>query len=108
MKSMVDPCVAEKLLNCRTEADWPENPGKLKLMPSHCSTEKPIAPVGMEAVTKLAPAATFPQVPAFAPRFALAKALDATVPAGQAVMLPALAAGALALIIIPTTAIGKN
>ena len=50
----------------------------------------------------------FPLVLAFAPRFALAKALDATVPAGQAVMLPALAAGALALIIIPTTAIGKN
>ena len=96
MKSMVDPCVAEKLLNCRTEADWPENPGKLKLMPSHFSTENPIAPVGMEAVTKLAPAATFPQV------------LDATVSVGQVVVPPALAAGALALIIIPTTAIGKN
>ena len=76
--------------------------GTLKLMPSHFSTEIPIAPVGMEAVTKLAPAATFPQVLAFA------KALDATVPVGQVVMLPALAAGALALIIIPTTAIGKN
>ena len=62
----------------------------------------------MDAVTELAPAATFPQVLAFAPRFALAKALDATVPAGQADVLPALAAGALALIIIPTTAIEKN
>ena len=107
LKSMVDPCVAEKLLNCRTEAGWPENPGKLKLMPSHCSTENPIAPVGMDEVTELAPAATFPQVLAFASRLALAKTLDATVPVGQVVVPPALAAGALALEIILTKAIEK-
>ena len=64
--------------------------------------------MGMDAVTELAPAATFPQVLAFASRLALGKALDATVPVGQVVVPPALAAGALALDIIPTKAIEKT
>ncbi len=61
----------------------------------------------MDAVTELGPAATFPQVLAFASRLALGKALDATVPVGQVVVPPALAAGALALEIILTKAIEK-
>ena len=64
--------------------------------------------MGMDAVTELAPAATFPQVLAFASRLALGKALDASMPVGQVVVPPALAAGALALDIILTKAIEKN
>lgn len=64
--------------------------------------------MGMDAVTELPPAATFPQVLAFASRLAHGKALDATVPVGQVVVPPALAAGELALDIIRTKAIEKN
>ncbi len=64
--------------------------------------------MGMDAVTELGPAATFPQVLAFASRLEIGKALDAFVPVGQVVVPPALAAGALALEIILTKAIEKT